>query len=52
MPFQNFQSADFRKKFQTKVPLFLQTPEFRYNSAGLVERTFHAKNQINPNTDL
>ena len=41
-----FLSQEFGAKFLREVPLFLKVPEFRYKSAGSVEGSSHAKNQL------
>ena len=45
MPWRNFQSPEFRTKFQREVPLFLEITEFPFNTvnAGRVKETHMPK---------
>jgi len=54
MPKQNFPSPEFGTKFQRKVPLFVEIPEFPFNSVyggwkeapRWMEESSHARNQL------
>jgi len=46
MPWRNFRSPEFRKKFQREVPLFLKVPEFPYKR--LCRKKHPCQEQIKP----